>query len=150
MPAVATAWQRHQIYPSAARVAHQDHLICITPDQNPQLHITYENPIYLQVAHAAVALMDATVTAGGRPSTMLEGLFIAACLRIASANEGGYVASPDEAAALFGSNGAHTTCCATHLVAAMQTSCFVKNNCISVNQPPCSSRAACGRLCLKL
>lgn len=44
--------------------------------------------------------------AGGRPSDALEGLFIAACLRIAAANEGGYVPSPDEAAVLFGSNGA--------------------------------------------
>jgi hypothetical protein len=60
----------------------------------------------MQVAHAAVALMDATVAAGGRPSDALEGLFIAACLRIAAANEGGYVPSPDEAAVLFGSNGA--------------------------------------------
>lgn len=60
----------------------------------------------LQVAHAAVALMDATVAAGGRPSDALEGLFIAACLRIAAANEGGYVPTPDEAAVLFGSNGA--------------------------------------------
>ena len=62
--------------------------------------------LLLQVAHAAVALMDATVAAGGRPSDALEGLFIAACLRIAAANEGGYVPTPDEAAVLFGSNGA--------------------------------------------
>lgn len=53
-----------------------------------------------------MALMDATVAAGGRPSDALEGLFIAACLRIAAANEGGYVPTPEEAAALFGSNGA--------------------------------------------
>jgi hypothetical protein len=62
--------------------------------------------LLLQVAHAAVALMDATVAAGGRPSDALEGLFIAACLRIAAANEGGYVPTPDEAAVLFGSSGA--------------------------------------------
>lgn len=57
-----------------------------------------------QVAHAAVALMDATVAAGGRPSDALEGLFIAACLRIAAASEGGRVPSPEEAAGLLGSN----------------------------------------------
>ncbi len=49
--------------------------------------------------------MDATVAAGGRPAEPLEGLFIAASLRIAASNEGGHVPSPAEAAGLFGSTG---------------------------------------------
>lgn len=70
-----------------------------------------------------MALMDATVAAGGRPSDALEGLFIAACLRIAAANEGGHVPSPEEAAGLFGSNGAH---------------CFQPHDCNSPNCMPSS------------
>jgi len=59
-----------------------------------------------QVAHVAAALMDATVAAGGQPADALEGVFIAACLRIAAANDGVFVPSADQVATLFGSTGA--------------------------------------------
>lgn len=49
--------------------------------------------------------MDATVAAGGQPADSLEGVFIAACLRIAAANDGVFVPSADQVATLFGSTG---------------------------------------------
>ena len=47
-----------------------------------------------QVAHAAMALCDATMMAGVQLSDKLEALLLAACLRIAAANEGGPAPSP--------------------------------------------------------
>jgi hypothetical protein len=58
------------------------------------LHV-YTLTCVAQVAHAAVALMDATMMGGVHMTDKFETLFIVACLRIAASNEGSYVPTPE-------------------------------------------------------
>ena len=81
--------------------------ICIQPPV--ELSVQYSHRMHMQtcaqVVHAAVALMDATVAAGGTPSPDQEGVFVAACMRIAAHNERAPVPPEDQTAALFGTVG---------------------------------------------
>ena len=68
-------------------------IVPLFPLADPQVEVL-RKAASRQVAHAAMALCDATVMAGVQLSEKLEALLLAACLRIAAANEGGPVPAP--------------------------------------------------------
>lgn len=68
----------------------------------------------MQVAHAAMALCDATMMAGVALTEKLEVLLLAACLRIAASNEGGVVLEATTVAALVDFPGTYLTSPISH------------------------------------